>query len=64
MKYVNTTESMTVTSSRYQSKPSVDLDGMLACKLISPARVIEWILVDGLKKNYYWIPKKIAEETD
>jgi hypothetical protein len=30
--------------------------GMLYCKLISPARIMEWFLVDGLKKNMYWIP--------
>lgn len=32
--------------------------GMLYCKLMSPARIIEWILVDGLKKNLYWAPYK------
>jgi len=30
--------------------------GMLYCKLMSPARILEWILVDGLKKNLYWAP--------
>jgi len=30
--------------------------GMLYCKLISPARILEWMLVDGLKKNLYWAP--------
>ena len=23
------------------------------CKLLSPARAIEWIYVDGLRKNYF-----------
>jgi len=31
--------------------------GMLYCKLMSPARILEWILVDGLKKNLYWAPR-------
>jgi hypothetical protein len=30
--------------------------GMLYCKLISPARILEWMLVDGLKKTLYWAP--------
>lgn len=30
--------------------------GMLYCKLMSPARILEWMLVDGLKKNLYWAP--------
>jgi hypothetical protein len=30
--------------------------GMLYCKLMSPARMLEWILVDGLKKGMYWVP--------
>jgi len=30
--------------------------GMLYCKLMSPARILEWIMVDGLKKNMYWAP--------
>jgi len=38
--------------------------GMLYCKLISPARVMEWIMVDGLKKNFYWIPNTNKPKTD
>lgn len=30
--------------------------GMLYCKLMSPARMLEWITDDGLFKNYYWVP--------
>lgn len=30
--------------------------GVLYCKLMSPARILEWIMVDGLKKNMYWVP--------
>jgi len=36
--------------------------GMLYCKLLSPARMMEWIMVDGLKKNFYWIPNKIKSK--
>jgi len=31
--------------------------GMLYCKLMSPARILEWMIVDGLKKNLYWVPR-------
>jgi len=30
---------------------------MLYCKLMSPARILEWMIVDGLKKNLYWVPR-------
>lgn len=30
--------------------------GMVYCKLISPARIMEWLMVDGLKKGMFWIP--------
>ena len=50
--YKNTTESYQVSSRELLS----DVDfvvpkaaGMLYCKLTSPARIMEWILVDGLK---------------
>lgn len=50
--YKNTTESFQVSSRELLS----DVDfvvpkaaGMLYCKLTSPARIMEWILVDGLK---------------
>jgi len=40
--------------------------GMLYCKLMSPARILEWIMVDGLKQKFYWVPRdgegKIQEE--
>lgn len=36
--------------------------GMLYCKLMSPARILEWFLVDGLKKNLYWAPYKESPE--
>jgi len=58
--YKNTTESFQVSSRELLS----DIDfmvpkaaGMLYCKLMSPARIMEWILVDGLKKNFYWVPR-------
>jgi hypothetical protein len=31
--------------------------GMLYCKLMSPARILEWIMVDGLKQKFYWVPR-------
>jgi len=34
---------------------------MLYCKLFSPARILEWILVDGLKKELYWKPNDSKE---
>lgn len=58
--YTNTTDTYQV-SSRVLVSP-VDFlvkeaAGMLYCKLMSPARILEWILVDSLKKNLYWIPQ-------
>lgn len=35
--------------------------GMLYCKLVSPARIMEWIMVDGLKQKNYWAPRKEDE---
>lgn len=31
--------------------------GQLYCKLVSPARIMEWILVDSLKQKRYWAPR-------
>jgi len=42
--------------------PVKEAAGMLYCKLISPARVLEWMLVDGLYKNLYWIPSDPSED--
>jgi len=58
--YTNTTDTYQV-SSRVLVSP-VDFlvpaaAGMLYCKLMSPARILEWVLVDSLKKNLYWIPQ-------
>jgi hypothetical protein len=35
--------------------------GMLYCKLMSPARILEWMLVDGLKQKLYWVPNTIKD---
>lgn len=55
----NTTTTYQVTSRSLLSPldfPVSVAAGMLYCKLLSPARVLEWVLVDGLKKNLYWAP--------
>ena len=57
--FKNSTESMQVTAPRLLSPTDffvAKAAGMLYCKIISPARVAEWILTDGLKKNYFWAP--------
>ena len=35
--------------------------GMLYCKIMSPARILEWMLVDGLKQKMYWVPNTIKD---
>ena len=64
--YTNTTESMQVSARQLLS----DVDfvvpkaaGMLYCKLMSPARILEWIMVDGLKQKMYWVPRPEDQET-
>ena len=57
--YKNTTESWQVSSLALLSPIDFMVPkaaGMLYCKLISPARIMEWLLVDGLKKGMYWTP--------
>jgi len=39
--------------------PVKEAAGMLYCKLMSPARILEWLLVDGLKEKFYWVPNTI-----
>ena len=63
--YKNTTESMQVSARQLLS----DVDfvvpkaaGMLYCQLMSPARIIEWIMVDGLKQKMYWAPRPEDEQ--
>jgi len=63
----NTTASMTVQARSLISGPNFPVPvarNMLYCKLISPAKVLEWMLVDGLKKHLYWIPNTIPDEED
>jgi hypothetical protein len=31
-----------------------DPDCVHACSVLSPARAVEWVYVDGLRKNYGW----------
>ena len=65
--FKNTTAAMTVQARSLISGPNFPVPearGMLYCKLISPAKVLEWMLVDGLKKNLYWIPNTIPDEED
>lgn len=55
----NTTESYQVASRRLVSPVDFVVPvaaGMVYCKLMSPVRILEWMLVDGLKKNLYWAP--------
>ena len=57
IKTKNTTESFQVSSLSLLSPVDFLIPaaaGMLYCKLFSPARILEWIMVDGLKKNLYW----------
>mmetsp|Transcript_11799 Transcript_11799/g.19925 ORF Transcript_11799/g.19925 Transcript_11799/m.19925 type:complete len:96 (+) Transcript_11799:1440-1727(+) len=57
--YKNTTESMQISSPKLLSPVDFMVKkaaGMLYCKFLSPARILEWIMVDSLKKNYYWVP--------
>jgi hypothetical protein len=42
--------------------PVKEAAGMLYCKLVSPARILEWMLVDGLYKNLYWIPNNQTDD--
>jgi len=55
---------MEVTARRLLSPTSFPIKeaaGMLYCKLISPAKIMEWILVDGLFQKLYWIPNTIGD---
>jgi len=36
--------------------------GMHYCKLMSPARMLEWMLVGSLHKKHYWIENTISDE--
>lgn len=36
-----------------------DLRGMHYCKLMSPARMLEWMMVGSLHRKHYWIPNTI-----
>ena len=50
--YTNTTESMKVSARALLSPVDFFVPvaaGMLYCKIMSPARILEWMLVDGLK---------------
>lgn len=65
IKTENTTDAYQVSSLALISPPDFIVPvaaGMLYCKLISPARIAEWMLVDGLKKNLYWAPYQPTED--
>jgi len=56
MKYEEIDGNMVVTSSRLFTEPGTSsISGNHYCKLLSPARALEWIYVDGLKKELYQI---------
>jgi hypothetical protein len=40
--------------------PIANVAGMYYCKLMSPARMLEWMLVDSLKRKHYWVPNEIG----
>jgi hypothetical protein len=64
--YTNTTNSWQVSSRALVSPVDFvvpEAAGMLYCKLISPARIMEWLLVDGLKKGMYWTPGYPSSES-
>lgn len=63
--YTNTTEAYQVSSRKLLSPIDFEVKiaaGMLYCKLMSPARIVEWMLVDSLKEKYYWIPNVHGED--
>ena len=62
--YTNTTESMKVSARALLSPVDFFVPvaaGMLYCKIMSPARILEWMLVDGLKQKLYWVPNTIKD---
>jgi len=49
IKYKNTTDTYQVTSGQNLDERHIDgYMGHIHCRLMSPARILEWILVDGL----------------
>ena len=64
MKYNNSTSGFAVQSTKYETIYVGNNSVYLYCKLISPARVMEWILNDGLHKNFYWIHNNITDDTN
>ena len=63
MNYHNSTSGFTVQSTKYEADYHDIKKVYLYCKLISPARVVEWILNDGLHKNFYWVHNNISDDT-
>lgn len=63
LKYKNTTEAFTVRSQKYLREPEENESGSLFCKLMSPGRILEFILVDGLQQNFHWIHNNVTRDS-
>jgi len=62
LEMTNTTSSLQVSSRQLTTDinfPVKEISGMIFCKLMAPSKILEWILVDGLKQKLYWVPNEV-----